>query len=267
MIAKLIVWGSDRAAACAQLHQALGEFQILGVANNVSFLARVATSASFLAADLDTALIEREQAHLFPAPATAPAAAVLAAALELLSSQRAAAASGSGLPVWRRGGGWRLNGEPVQRVVFRSQETERTVLVRPTAEGFQLELDGIRALAGSALTVDGLRVSPRVVADGARYDVFLDGAHHTLEHIDPLAHVGEHAVAEGGIRALMPGRVVALLVEPGTRISKGQPLLILEAMKMEHTLHAPADGVCEGFNVAVGDQVSEGAELVQFKAV
>ena len=67
------------------------------------------------------------------------------------------------------------------------------------------------------------------------------------------------------LRALMPGRVVALLVEPGAKVGKGQPLLILEAMKMEHTMSAPANGVCEGFSVAVGDQVTENAELVQFK--
>ncbi len=76
--------------------------------------------------------------------------------------------------------------------------------------------------------------------------------------------MGEQAVAEGNIRAIMPGRVVALLVEPGTRVARGEPLLILEAMKMEHTLGAPADGVCEAFNVAVGEQVAEGTELVQF---
>src|SRR5712671_577137 len=60
------------------------------------------------------------------------------------------------------------------------------------------------------------------------------------------------------------GRVVALLVQPGTRVARGEPLLILEAMKMEHTLGAPADGICEAFNVAVGEQVAEGTELVQF---
>jgi 3-methylcrotonyl-CoA carboxylase alpha subunit len=64
----------------------------------------------------------------------------------------------------------------------------------------------------------------------------------------------------------MPGRVVALLVKPGSRVVKGEPLLIMEAMKMEHTMGAPADGVCEAFNVAIGEQVAEGSELVQFHA-
>ena len=103
--------------------------------------------------------------------------------------------------------------------------------------------------------VEGHRIGARVVLEAERCDVFTEGQHYLIERIDPLAHVGEEAATEGGIRALMPGRV-----------SKGAPLLILEAMKMEHTLFAPADGVCEAFNVAVGEQVNEGSELVKFVA-
>jgi 3-methylcrotonyl-CoA carboxylase alpha subunit len=95
--------------------------------------------------------------------------------------------------------------------------------------------------------------------------VFINGAHHVIQWHDPLAHVAEQALAEGGIRALMPGKVVALLVQPGARVLTGEPLLVLEAMKMEHTTCAPADGICEAFKVALGEQVAEGTELVQFK--
>jgi 3-methylcrotonyl-CoA carboxylase alpha subunit len=119
--------------------------------------------------------------------------------------------------------------------------------------------------SGFAFTLGAERLVARVIGVESRYDVFLRGTHYALEIEDPLAHVGEQAAAEGGIRALMPGRVVSLLAEPGSHVKKGQPLLILEAMKMEHTLRAPADGACEGFNVAVGEQVAEGAELVRFK--
>jgi len=273
MIAKLIVWGETRAAACERMAQALAEFHILGVANNVSFLSRLVRTRAFASADLDTALIEREQAQLFPAPTPAPAPAVLAAALALLRQQSERAAQAAGLPVWRCGRGWRLNAEAQQRLTFLTQDTQRTVLARELPDGFELRLEDAVAQArlphaaqAAVLTIDGLRLEPQVIVEGQRYDVFIAGAHYSIEHLDPLAHVGEVASAEGGIRALMPGRVVALLVAAGVRVGKGQPLLILEAMKMEHTLSAPADGVCEGFNVAVGDQVTEGAELVQFKA-
>ncbi len=231
-------------------------------------------STAFVTADLDTALIEREHARLFPAAAPAPDAAVMAVALAALSQQRAEAAAGPGLAPWQRGGNWRLNSQAEQRLVFQTQGVERAVLARGTAGNFELSLGDSQAQAplpaqpqaGFAFTLDGRRLQAQVISERWRYDVFLQGAHFSLELVDPLAHVGEEATAEGGIRALMPGRVVALLAEPGARVGKGQPLLILEAMKMEHTLSAPADGVCEGFNVAVGDQVAEGADLVKFKA-
>ncbi len=274
MIAKLIVHGATRAEACARMLQALAAFRILGVANNVAFLSRLVSSTAFAAADLDTALIERAHAQLFATAAPAPDAAVMAAALTLLSQQRDAAAAGPGLAPWQRGGSWRLNAQAVQRLAFLTQNVEKAVLARRTGAGVELSLGETHALAplpaepqaGFALTVGGLRLPVQVIADRSRYDVFLQGVHFSLEYVDPLAHVGEETVAEGGIRALMPGRVVALLAEAGAPVSKGQPLLILEAMKMEHTLSAPADGVCEGFNVAVGDQVTEGADLVKFKA-
>ncbi len=272
MIAKLIVWGETRAAARARMVQALGEFQILGVANNVQFLSRLMATRAFVGADLDTTLIEREHAQLFPAQSIAPDSAIAAAALGVLRLQRLLAGRGLGAAVWRSGQAWRLNAQSDQRLRFQSKDVEKIVFARDVAGGYELRLGETVVLAplpsradtGVRLTIDGQVLKADVVIQGERCDVFIHGEHHVIERIDPLAHVGELAVAEGGIRALMPGRVVALLVQPGARVVKGEPLLILEAMKMEHTTCAPTDGVCEAFNVAVGDQVSEGSELVQF---
>jgi 3-methylcrotonyl-CoA carboxylase alpha subunit len=274
MIAKLIVWGETRAAACARMLQALAEFQILGVANNVQFLSRLLATPAFAGADLDTTLIEREHARLFPDPQAAPDTALAAAALGVLRVQRLQAAQGAGAAVWRTTTGWRLNAPSQQRLCFQSQGVEKLVLARDLADAYELELGDTIAQAAPPgaldeplkLTIDGTIVQAEVIIQGQRCDVFIAGEHHLIELVDPLAHVGELAVAEGGIRALMPGRVVALLVQPGTRVAKGEPLLILEAMKMEHTMSAPADGICEAFNAAVGEQVSEGSELVQFKS-
>jgi 3-methylcrotonyl-CoA carboxylase alpha subunit len=274
MIAKLIVWGETREVACARLTQALGEWQILGVANNVQFLSRLVQSASFAGADLDTALIEREHARLFPAPRPAPAAALAAAALAVLRRQRGLAAHGPGLAVWRCGGEWRLNATAERQLRFSSHGVEREVLTREIAGSFELRIGEALGHApisdegGTTLTLlfDGERVRADAILQGGRCELFMLGEHYALDLLDPLAHVGEVSAAVGGIRALMPGRVVALLVEPGAHVAKGQPLLILEAMKMEHVTGAPADGVCEAFNVAVGEQVAEGVELVRFKA-
>jgi 3-methylcrotonyl-CoA carboxylase alpha subunit len=282
MIAKLIVWGPTREDACARMARALGEYQILGVANNVRFLSRLVQSRAFASADLDTALIEREHDQLFPAPQRAPDAAVAAAALAVLHEQREQAARGPGLAPWRLGSGWRLNADGTRRLRFLSSGVESAVAINETADAFELIVGDASGAStsgrapkdasagttsGTALrfAFDGRQVRADAILKGERCDVFIDADHFVLERIDPLAHVGEIASDEGGIRALMPGRVVALLAEPGARVAKGQPLLILEAMKMEHTTSAPADGICEAFNVAIGEQVSEGAELVRFK--
>jgi 3-methylcrotonyl-CoA carboxylase alpha subunit len=273
MIAKLIVHGDSREQACARMLEALREFQILGVASNVDFLARLIGSPAFAGADLDTALIERQQALLFPPAAPAPDAALLAAALSRLSQQRRQAQAGPGLAIWRRAGGWRLNARGEQRLTFSGQDNGRSASIRSTAAGYELAVGNSVAHGevpespenGFAFTLGDERLTARVVSLESHYDVFLHGTHFALDIADPLAHVGEQSAGEGGIRALMPGRVVSLLAQPGSHVKKGQPLLILEAMKMEHTLSAPADGICEGFNVAVGEQVTEGAELVSFK--
>ena len=278
MIAKLIVWAPTREDACARMARSLGEFQILGVANNVRFLSRLVQSRAFASADLDTALIEREHDQLFPAPQRPPAAAVAAAAIAVLYEQRDRAARGPGLAPWRLGGGWRLNADGTRRLRFLANGLESDVSLSETADAYELRVTdaagataagrapkAVQAGTALAFAFDGRQVRADAVLRAERCDVFIDADYFVLERVDPLAHVGEIAAVEGGIRALMPGRVVALLVEPGARVARGQPLLILEAMKMEHTTSAPADGVCEAFNVAVGEQVSEGAELVRFK--
>jgi 3-methylcrotonyl-CoA carboxylase alpha subunit len=105
-----------------------------------------------------------------------------------------------------------------------------------------------------------------VAREGDTFHVFTDGQHVVLHYSDPLAHAGE-AEAEGGrLTAPMPGKIVALLVEKGAVVAKGAPLLIMEAMKMEHTIYAPASGTVEGLLYTVGDQVTDGAQLLAFSA-
>ena len=104
-----------------------------------------------------------------------------------------------------------------------------------------------------------------VVRDGDAFHVFVGGSHTILHYNDPLAHAGE-AEAEGGrLTAPMPGKIVAVLVSKGNTVEQGAPLLIMEAMKMEHTIAAPTGGVVEEVLYAVGDQVAEGAQLLSFK--
>jgi 3-methylcrotonyl-CoA carboxylase alpha subunit len=274
MIAKLIVWGETREAARVGILRALEKLQIVGVANNVQFLSRLIATPAFAGADLDTALIERERARLFPEARPAPDEAIVGAALQILRQERLSAEHGPGVRVWRSGGGWRLNAPSEQRIHFSTQGVEKSVIARSTSGSYELQL-GETALqctfigisdAQLRVTANGRSFEASAFIQGERCDVFVNGQHHEFVRLDPLAHVGEQVAPEGSIRAVMPGRVVALLVKPGSRVVKGEPLLILEAMKMEHTMSAPAAGVCEAFNVAIGEQVTEGSELVRFHA-
>jgi 3-methylcrotonyl-CoA carboxylase alpha subunit len=279
MIAKLIVWDETRERALARMLQALADYRVVGVSNNIGFLSRLVACPAFAQADLDTGLIERERTFLFPETSEPPAEAWLVAALgELIRDQQYAAAEASASPdphsPWHARDGWRVNGIARREIKLRAGEVEKVVTAAYDGEAFQLEFEGQRSTAagrfagGSELRVDlgGRRINVTVVSANEKRHVFIDGVCFVFAAIDPLFHAGSGGGAEGGLTAPMPGKVIALIAPVGTRIEKGAPLLILEAMKMEHTIAAPAAGVVKGFRFNVGEQVSDGAELVEFEA-
>ncbi len=278
MIAKLIVWDETRPRALARMREALAAYRIVGVASNVEFLGRLVASLAFATADLDTGLIEREQASLFPPARGVPAIALYAAAAAILDGEAATAARKGAeghdrWSPWSAADAFRLNAIAQRRLVFRDGETEHPVTIDYADAGTRMSVDGgatvtveaMRDASGAlALAIDGIRQSVRVVAQDERRHVFLADGVHVLTYVDPLAGIGEGHGVEGGFAAPMPGKVIAWLAEPGSDVVKGAPLLILEAMKMEHTITAPAAGRLVGYRFGVGEQVSEGAELVEF---
>jgi 3-methylcrotonyl-CoA carboxylase alpha subunit len=268
MIAKLIVWGADRQQALARMAQALSEYQIVGLASNIAFLQRLITSAPFAGADLDTGLIERHHDVLFPAIAQANLPVLALATAALLVSERHAASD-----PWGNATGWRLNSELTRTLDFADEANAYPVSVTYQANGWNVALGETKAAMQIAtqhgthftLKLGEQTVQGNVVRDGETFHVFIGGAHSALICTDPLAHAGE-AEAEGGrLTAPMPGKIVAVLVAAGDTVEKGTPLLIMEAMKMEHTIAAPHDGEVEELLYAVGDQVTEGAQLLSFK--
>ena len=278
MIAKLIVWDETREQALARMLQALADYRVVGVANNIEFLSRLTNCPAFAGADLDTGLIEREKTYLFPEGEQPPAEVFLVAALgELL--REAARAEGEarrgtdpGSP-WHARDGWRLNATASRELLFRLGETQTCVTVAYRGDRYTLSVDGRRTEARGRLDprgsmrveFDGTRMDATVIVAGEKRHVFLHGRTWQLANVDPLHHAGEGGGAEGGLLAPMPGKVIALLAEAGSKVEKGAPLLILEAMKMEHTITAPAPGTLKAFRFAVGDQVGDGAELVEFE--
>jgi 3-methylcrotonyl-CoA carboxylase alpha subunit len=174
---------------------------------------------------------------------------------------------------WHLRDGWRMNSAARRTLVFRTGETEKAVGVAYRGTDFDLEVEGQTThaagemLPGSQLRADlgGCRINATVVVAGEKRHVFLHGRGFAFAAVDPLFNAGEGGGAEGGLTAPMPGKVIALLAKPGEAVDKGAPLMILEAMKMEHAIAAPAAGVVKGFRFGVGDQVSDGAELLEFE--
>jgi len=267
MIAKLIVHGSTREQALARLDEALSQMHIVGVATNVQFLRYVVRSSSFAQANLDTALIPREQAVLFKQePLGLPLAAAAAVAQALLHEKAVEAAD----PFSRRDG-WRshglnvrpfqfeFGGEPSRAELTYLHDGALTLTVgnvsgalsfKPTAQGIDIDYAGQRFVA-------------TVYASGEDDHVFTARGATRILAIDLLAHAGEGEVDTGRLTAPMPGKVVSFTVKAGDKVSKGQALAVMEAMKMEHTIAAPADGVVAELMYGPGDQVAEGAELLK----
>ena len=275
MIAKIIAWGEDRAAALERLRRALAETAVLGVATNLGLLARVAAHPDFAAEAVDTGFIERHRDVLLAGHRPAPGEALAAAAVARLLSRGAVAAAAAARSAdphspWGRGDGWRLGGESHQELVFRDGAVERTVLATARAGDWLLRLGETMFRAagegrpdGSVTVVlDGVRGRATVLDHGSETAVFLAGESWRLTEIDPLAAREGDDPGAGRLTAPMPGRVTQLLVAVGDTVRRGEPLMIIEAMKMEHTVAAPVDGTVEAVRFAVGDLVEEGAELI-----
>ena len=271
MVAKLIVHGDTREQALARLDEALAQTHIVGLATNVQFLRRVAKTAAFAQAKLDTALIQREQAVLFhQEPVGLPLAAAAAIAQTLLQERASEAAD----PFSRRDG-FHTHGVVQRRFEFDFGGAHAKAWLT-YERGGSLHLavgEGDAAVAGPLvfaaipggieLQFAGQRTRAAVYAQGEVDHVFTPLGATQITSIDLLAHSGESAAEGGRLTAPMPGKVVSFAVKAGDAVTKGQPLAVMEAMKMEHTIAAPADGVVQELLYAPGDQVTEGAELLK----
>ncbi len=276
MIAKLIVWGEDRAQAIARMQDALAQMHIVGVANNVDFLSRLFANASFRNAELDTGLIERERERLF-APGSADSARDERVGNELLAFACARVltddARAQDDDPWSRTHGWRLNTTYTRTLTFKSERGVHDVDLEYGRDAWRFHhagAHGTLAIArgeGSSLSIvfGGHTLVADVVRQGDDLHVFTRGRHRVLSLVDIIAQSESQDTAEGRLTAPMPGKVIALGAVAGAKVARGTPLLVMEAMKMEHTIVAPADGVVAEMLYAVGDQVAEGAELVRFE--
>lgn len=266
MIAKLIVWDENRETALARMERALSEYQVVGLTTNLPFLHRLVTHHAFATADLDTGLIARYQDTLLtPPPAISAEELALLAVAEVLADN----------PDSRRAS-WRLNSVAQRSLRFDDlEDADRHWTVQISQQNGQFcvivdqqrfELSAERQGARLIATLNGHRRQVDVFAQGAQRVLFSATRRVAVNRHNPFAVNAAGVHGDTHLKAPMPGRVVALLAEVGSRVEKGSPLMILEAMKMEHTISAPADGVVQEFYFAAGDQVGDGDDLVDFMA-
>jgi 3-methylcrotonyl-CoA carboxylase alpha subunit len=272
MIAKLVAWDETRELASLKLRQALSDVQIVGVANNVGFLERLVTSPSFAEARLDTGLIEREHNWIAAAEDAPQNDAFALAALAMILMGRNEAIAGLPISPWAARDGWRMNGRYARAFDFKHGEDTTTVIVdygdgtyRASVGSSFYEVSGELETDGSLFAlIDGKSRRVNVIQTKGKLHVFLEGKRVLLTYDDPLDVEMKYGSKESNFLAPMPGRVIALSVRPGERVEKGAALMVLEAMKMECTIHAPVPGSVGEFHFSAGDQVNEGAELLRF---
>ena len=289
MIAKVIAWGPEREAAADRLSAALAATEVVGLTANHGFLRSLVDHPRFRAADFHTRLIEERLDEFPSADAGVAADEDLAIAAWAVASRDDAAAGaagdgGGGDPwsPWNRHDHWRMNGTGERIVRLRSDGADGDLVeiavgggggtAGPPTYAVRLPSGRETSVRGEPagerrwlVDIDGTREPVSVVAQGERLTLFRAGRRLSFAQHDPGAVSGGLEMA-GGLTAPMPGRIVSVLVEPGDSVREGQAVLVLEAMKMEHTLVAPADGTVEEVRFAPGDLVDEATELVVLAA-
>lgn len=274
MVAKLIVHGATRAEALARMEAALTQTRIVGLSTNVQFLRHVVGCVSFAQAKLDTALIPREADALFDQDKVGRSLAVAAAVAQTLLGERV----GQSVDPFSRTDGWRPFGLTVRRFdfVYRGEALQAALTyLHDGALQLSLDSEAPALLAFNArpsdsgtlmdLQFNGQRQTVQTWQRDELVHVFCDLGATVITEIDALAHAGEAAAEGGRLTAPMPGKVVSFAVKAGDAVKKGQPLAVMEAMKMEHTIAAPVDGTVAELLYAPGDQVAEGSELLKLQ--
>lgn len=278
MIAKIICWGEDRATALRHLSRALDQTEIAGLSTNLDFLRHTINHPAFAVGDVDTGFIPRHIKDLVPAPQPASDSILCLSVLGIIAArekraQETARASHDPWSPWAAPTNWRANLErsDTQRFIDATDE-ERTVTSARKDQGFILTIDGVAHHAhfhdhsedsDLCVVIDGKRLNSAVQVTNDAVTVISGGRTHHLKRLSSRVDLEDDADGPGAIIAPMPGKILDVLVADGDEVEKDQPLLILEAMKMEHTLTAPRAGTVTGLTAKDGMQVNDGTVLAQ----
>ncbi len=271
MIAKLVTWGADRDEAIRRMQGALAETEVIGVKTNLAFLQQLVRHQAFIDGETDTGFIPRHREKLMPVEQLADEA-LIAAALRELAREEAAAGTG----VWDSKSGWWLNRGATRSLEFHAVNDDTAITVQVdhlgVGRGHQLRIaDRKYQLSQSSVqgdtvrfTANGVAHTATVLAADDEFAVLLAHSRHRLRLVDPFHFEASDDVNTGRLTAMMPGRVVKVMAAAGDKVKKGQALIIMEAMKMEHTIVSPREGVVERVAFAVGEMVPADAVLFAF---
>ncbi|PKI17392.1 acetyl/propionyl/methylcrotonyl-CoA carboxylase subunit alpha [Colwellia sp. 12G3] len=293
MIAKLIVWDESREKALQRLAKALREYRIDGVTTNIEFLYNLATTDAFINADIDTGFIEKNHDAIFHQAGEKQnkelltkqlpiAALYLVLSLEKKTKTLAALSNDPHSP-WHMTNAWRLNEahnhaltlayndiEYAINIEQKRQSSASYYLITISAEGVtthtvdcQGEIEGEKI----TVTIDGHRSQSIIAHSDNSISLYQEHGVFNFSQVHPDHGQNQDDDNHGGLTAPMNGTVVSVLVTSGEQVNKNQPLIIMEAMKMEHTIKAPSDGVVDEVFFCAGDMVDGGAELLAFSVL
>jgi 3-methylcrotonyl-CoA carboxylase alpha subunit len=283
LLAKLVAWGADRGEARSRLEAALAQVEIAGIATNRDFLLRLVQHPDFAKGAIDTGFIEQHRSALTLPVSAAPLAAFAAASLVWLneSSQHFQTVDQRDVySPWNTRDGWRLVGETEYEIRWIDAGRERWVSLKLGRDGLVLAADEGKAdlklhrFHGPELEFE-CGATPVLAKVGrqetnfdtnfaADFEVTIADQSWHLRRLDPFARESDPAIDPARVAAPVHGRVLDVLVLPGENVKRGQALVLLECMKLEYRVTAPADGRIEALHYAAGDVVEEGALLLAF---
>jgi 3-methylcrotonyl-CoA carboxylase alpha subunit len=275
MIAKLIVWSETRESALNLLAKSLQQYLIAGITTNIEFLHGLATHKAFQEANFDTGFIEKyhdtlqikknDQSNLL--------AQLCALYLNLKLAQPTTKSPNDPHSPWQSNNGWRANSENINHFDLAFNQLQFFIAVENKLDGYAITADGATVdasatVAGNELTacINGHQVKASVFQSGSTIYIYSLGHHSQFELLLPDLGTENLDAERDVLTAPMPGTIVELLVEPDQTVAAGDPLLVMEAMKMEHTITAPSNGIVSEFFYQAGDLVNNNAVLLDFNA-
>ena len=273
MIAKLIVWDESRDRAIARMLRALDDYRIAGVTTNLGFLTSLTEHPAFKAAKLDTNFIAQHQQTLFAPASKEDNQALVLAALYILQQQKAAQTQQAAFSPWQFSHGWRVNETPTVHITLHSGEQQHALSIQQLQQHYLVNIEGQQLRCQAELQGDELsavlgdhRTKVRVSQHNDTISVFIKHQRYDFIYQTQVATDTDGAEHAGSLTAPMNGTIVAVLAKAGAKVSAGETLVIMEAMKMEYSIKAPKNGVVNDVFYAAGDLVKDGAELVDFTA-